>query len=815
MLFCKYIYSFFKLCNIHSMEHFIRVVRLGALTLLTLALTAMGTTLAAETYDPPQMRISGDTDSYELSITPENIYYRDMGDTSGYYSTNLHVLFSQTNTTQVISPWTNPTVMNCTIPIAQIPSAADITGGKTTSSVNSDLCDFTVWSTYDTTNRLPTFHILLRKLGLRNYYVSSRLSDTAGRVSEASMFLRLGVDTATLALPRLSLTEGKKFVLQNVDESTSGLRIATTKTAKAHSRDSFLKRLVSQPDEFNVCDVNFKTSTDPVLPCDFILHGYSFGTDPKMGSIEFSFRTLTPGKNIAVAPISSSGQVGTYSSPFIIPAAQGFATDAYVATHFSYLGNNTLRLQHSPEIQTYEMYIDAPGTTTILPRDINIGLDRGLTTPVKICRIESSELTIGGKITSSNCTKEITKVPNTTDVYTIKITYSDYNLDNYLFGLFPIPKNGFANVFVGPFVKGSVYKDIALTSVPTPETVTPVPTVVPTSPANFTLPEIAWTKDESQLLIKPGKGLAEQKLLFSAPVKNYSTNSFDGLTEKQRGDITCYLSETLTTGAAVELISYLPNEAPRGTCLVNITSQENGQYAIELSEKFMPYRYITIAYTLPNGTKGILSPVMAARSSELLPTLNYADSSTALSLLDFSDKFQVSTEFYNALLTLKELRMMNGYPDGSFRPKNLINRAEFTKILLLSRYTDEEIRRETASQMASPCFKDISPYEWYIPYVCFAQKHGIIEGYTDGTFRPANSITYSEAVKIAVVTNGFEGANTEGMNNLWFTPYETTGRALGIFTQLSFRPYDAITREQASEIIYRVWAAKDYFDNFQ
>lgn len=801
----------------------LRAVRLLALAGLGLLCSTLSIALAAESYDPPKMVISGSTDAYVLSVTPEDMLYRDMGDTSGYYSTDLQILFSQSNATQVITPWNNPTPLSCTIPISFIPRATGEAGGKTTDSPNSDDCKFTVWSTYDDTRRLPTFHIKLGRAGLTNYYVSARLRDAAGRFSEAAMFLRLGSETKTLPLPRLTMGKNRQFVLSNVDQGTTALRIAITKDSKAHARDGFLRRLAVVPSEFVVCDVNFKTSTDPILPCNFILDSYAFSTDPKDGFIAFRLREFPSMKNIAMAPISSTGQVGTYSHPLVVPGVQGFTTDEFIAAHFTYLGDNTIRLYHSGEIQTYEMLIDAPGNTPIHPRDINIGLDRGVFTPVKICRIAASELVIGGTLTDTTCTKEITKVPNSTDVYTIKVNYNGYNLDDYAFGLKPIAKNGFVNTFVGPFLTGSVMKDFAVSTVENTPTGSVTPPTTPTTTAptapnpmatSLTTPQLSWTKDESMVVVKPGKGLTAQKLLFSTPVRTFSTNTFDGLSQSERENITCYLSETLSTGIGIELISSMPNEPKRSPCLLNISDQGEGTYAIELAEKHLAFRYITVEYTLPNGTKSFVTPIMTARSGELLPTLNYMEPKEALGYVNFTDTALVSTPYAQAVLTLQELRMMSGYPDGSFRPQNPINRAEFTKILLLSRYTDEQIRRETAHQMANPCFKDVSPYEWYIPYVCFAQKYGIIEGYGDGTFRPANSITYSEALKISLVTNGFEGSTGEGAMSHWFSPYEITGKALGVFTQLIFQPFSPINREQASEMIYRVYAAKEYFEGF-
>lgn len=50
-------------------------------------------------------------------------------------------------------------------------------------------------------------------------------------------------------------------------------------------------------------------------------------------------------------------------------------------------------------------------------------------------------------------------------------------------------------------------------------------------------------------------------------------------------------------------------------------------------------------------------------------------------------------------------------------------------------------------------FSDIDEENFFAPYIAFARKHNIIEGYDDGTFRPKYLINRDEFEKI--VTNVF------------------------------------------------------------
>lgn len=95
---------------------------------------------------------------------------------------------------------------------------------------------------------------------------------------------------------------------------------------------------------------------------------------------------------------------------------------------------------------------------------------------------------------------------------------------------------------------------------------------------------------------------------------------------------------------------------------------------------------------------------------------------------------------------------VEGYADGTFRPGNNINRVEALKIILLSKYTEEEIEEYEHEEEVD--FEDTSPTQWYFPYLKFGVTKGFVSGYTDseesptGYFGPSNNLTRAEAAKI-------------------------------------------------------------------
>ena len=96
--------------------------------------------------------------------------------------------------------------------------------------------------------------------------------------------------------------------------------------------------------------------------------------------------------------------------------------------------------------------------------------------------------------------------------------------------------------------------------------------------------------------------------------------------------------------------------------------------------------------------------------------------------------------FNNAVSTLSNMGIIDGYPDGSFRPNAGITRAEFAKIAV-------SFFKDYVGETIGDRFTDISG-QWYTTYINLAAELAIVSGYPDGTFRPRNKITRAEAMQI-------------------------------------------------------------------
>jgi LPXTG-site transpeptidase (sortase) family protein len=149
---------------------------------------------------------------------------------------------------------------------------------------------------------------------------------------------------------------------------------------------------------------------------------------------------------------------------------------------------------------------------------------------------------------------------------------------------------------------------------------------------------------------------------------------------------------------------------------------------------------------------------------------------------------------YEAINYIQAQNIVDGYPDGTFRPDNLINRAESTKIITEAYYRGQA--------NGSNCFPDVGT-EWFAKYVCFYKVRNFIVGYPDGTFKPAIDINFVEIAKILVNIKGF---SVTPDSNTWYKPYvEKLAEVHAIPTSIkSFN--QKVTRGEMAEMIYRLRA---------
>ena len=123
---------------------------------------------------------------------------------------------------------------------------------------------------------------------------------------------------------------------------------------------------------------------------------------------------------------------------------------------------------------------------------------------------------------------------------------------------------------------------------------------------------------------------------------------------------------------------------------------------------------------------------------------------------DFTDNSKINYE--EAVEVMSTLGVVGGYPDGSFNPQGTLTRGAAAKIicnLILGTTTADALTADAAP------YKDVATTNVFAPYIAYCAKEGIISGYADGTFRPANTLTGYAFMKMLLGALGLQ-ADKEG-----------------------------------------------------
>lgn len=155
-----------------------------------------------------------------------------------------------------------------------------------------------------------------------------------------------------------------------------------------------------------------------------------------------------------------------------------------------------------------------------------------------------------------------------------------------------------------------------------------------------------------------------------------------------------------------------------------------------------------------------------------------------------------------------KLGIVNGYPDGTFRPEANVTRAEF--IVMLMRGLQSKI---PGSPLQFTDQGDIGG--WAAEYVKQAVSQEIIFGYPDGTFRPQANITHAEMITMVIRASGLD-PNPSGETSYadhfeipaWARPTVATAQMKGIvfggIANNQFKPLANATRAEAVSSIVKL-----------
>lgn len=112
-----------------------------------------------------------------------------------------------------------------------------------------------------------------------------------------------------------------------------------------------------------------------------------------------------------------------------------------------------------------------------------------------------------------------------------------------------------------------------------------------------------------------------------------------------------------------------------------------------------------------------------------------------------------NTKYEEAVENLVSLKIVNGFEDNTFKPKNNVTRAQLSKMLVISMGMEDEVASAGKKFLN---FKDVLSSYWGYGYIKVASDKKLVNGYTDGKFKPDGTVTYAEATAMVVRALGYE-----------------------------------------------------------
>jgi hypothetical protein len=178
-----------------------------------------------------------------------------------------------------------------------------------------------------------------------------------------------------------------------------------------------------------------------------------------------------------------------------------------------------------------------------------------------------------------------------------------------------------------------------------------------------------------------------------------------------------------------------------------------------------------------------------------------ADEEEAVACGEWWDVSEDDNDF-DTWMYLCEREIVRGNDDGSLRPDDNLNRAELLAIAF--RASDSENIMDVDFGEDN-CFPDVGE-QWFAPYICTAKDEGFVEGYPDGTAKPARDVIMAEGAKMLM--GALDLPFNTGSGEDWYVPILNAADENNYLPYRFNRPSDIagmeLTRRDTFDMVYRM-----------
>jgi hypothetical protein len=214
---------------------------------------------------------------------------------------------------------------------------------------------------------------------------------------------------------------------------------------------------------------------------------------------------------------------------------------------------------------------------------------------------------------------------------------------------------------------------------------------------------------------------------------------------------------------------------------VNTPLDKNGKFELTISTRELGKKLIAI-----EARDTAKNTVLASVDRRVIRLTSYED---------------VGTDYWakSPIEQTGTLGLVEGYPDGTFRPDRALTRAELATLLVRA--------SGLALAEGGKSFKDVPAKHWANAYIKTAQVAGLMEGYPDGKFKPEKQISRAEGIAVlarvdelpldeAVSINPYEDVSKKS----WAAKYVVAAKNAGMLDYVKtskLSPKGGLTRAEA------------------
>ena len=171
----------------------------------------------------------------------------------------------------------------------------------------------------------------------------------------------------------------------------------------------------------------------------------------------------------------------------------------------------------------------------------------------------------------------------------------------------------------------------------------------------------------------------------------------------------------------------------------------------------------------------------------------------------FKDADKVNETYSEAVNVLSGMKVFQGYTDGSFQPTGDITRAEVAAIVYRL-YTGDVADKQASLYATYNKFSDMDGAKWAAGYIGYCANAGLIKGYDDKTFGPADKVTGYQALAMILRAVGYD-KNDEFTGAQWQLRVASTAQQAGVLVNVKGVDLNApASRELVAELLFRTAA---------